>query len=284
MSADSLFCSCSGQYGHALADKYHESCVACYYGCTTCESASAPGDCQDCFPNYQKGSCVGVGCTCGCQSDCPTADEVDFVELVKKDHSLPYIYETGSLICYRQPVPTIDCGHDLLSAVVTGTIPDIVGALNPTQAQCDELLHTQWPWVTYWFDQLFGGMTLPQSATADDSLLIKTTIWALILKQGPATLNGDQSWKDFVAVFKSVTPPWTTLLGWPSSADGTTTPAGYSIDGSTKLSLPTGLTLTSTSLTLILLNHFSEVCADNYGCPLFNQCSIVDPNSICVTP
>jgi len=276
MSADSLFCSCSGQNGYAAADKYHESCASCYNGCATCESAATSNDCQSCLFNYHKGPCVGVSCTC-----LGSSDEEMFVEFAK-EHGLPYTDETNSMICYRQPVPEITC--DPLPSAVTGTISEDVAGLHPTQAQCDELLHTQWPWVMVWFGKLFSDMTLPQSATAEDIVLVINTIYALILKQGPATLNGDQSWKDFVGVFNQASPPWDTLLGWPSSADGTTTPAGYSIDGSTVLPLPTGLTLTSTSLTLILLNHFSEVCTDNYGCPLFNQCSIVDPMSVCVTP
>ena len=272
MSADNLFCSCSGQYGYAAADNNHQSCASCDNGCATCESAATSNDCQSCLFKYHKGPCVGVSCTC-----LESSNEEMFVEFAKT-HGLPYTDETNSMICYRQPVPTIDC--DPLPGVVTGTITEDGDGLHPTQAQCDELLRANWPWVTYWFDQLFGDMTLPQSATAEDTVLVTNTIYSLILKQGPATLNRDQSWKDFVGVFNQASPPWATLLGWPSSADGTTTPAGYTIDGSTKLPLPTGLTLTSTSLTLILLNHFSEVC-DNTLCLLPAQCGIVEPSNNC---
>ena len=270
-SADNLFCSCTGQYGHASTDRYHGKCVPCYYGCATCETANLNNDCQSCLYNFPLSSCVGNSCTCPCQANCPTTDQLEFLQVVK-DYSLPYTTETGGMICYRQQVQGLNCNP--LPVMVSGSLASTGGLLQPTLNQCDELLEGQWAWTVYWFGQLFPNFTPPAGATAAEITLVKSTLYALILKQGPNLLTGDATWTNFLSNFNTKTPNWGQIFGWPGPTNG------YTTNGSTVKALPTGLTLTPTSLTLVLLTKWSTVC-NTAGCPLATQCQLVSTSYAC---
>ena len=191
-----------------------------------------------------------------------------FASNLASSYELPLLEETEGLICYRQPVPTTTC--DPLPVAVTGTIASDVSGLRLTLEQCYELLYTEWPFVTYWFSQLFGDFTPPVSATETEEYELKTVLWLWILQFGPSALSSEPAWQAIVTTFNDASLAWEGLLAWSD---------GY-LAGGTIHSYPAGLTPTAPELSLF--NLFSEVCT-TAGCALQTQCQEVAPESTCAT-
>ncbi len=138
-----------------------------------------------------------------------------FASILASSYALPLLDETNELFCYRQPVPITTC--DPLLTAVTGTIASNLSGLHPTLEQCYELLHVQWPFVTYWFAHFFGDFTPPASATETEEYELKTVLRLWILQFGgslsPRTQLGKQSW------LLSTTNHWLGEVCWRGLAN-----------------------------------------------------------------
>jgi len=204
--------------------------------------------------------------------DCVSASQADFAYYASDLYNLPLIDQASGMICYRQPVPQLDCNP---LTILTGTIREDVDGLHPTKDQCNELLTIQWPFLKHWFNEFFPDITSPANSGAEKSAYMKMELKVWILQYGPSAMSADPLWQALINTFNSATLDWTKLLAW----DGAT--PGYSPDGSTTARFPEALeaSVRDGSATLFLFNYFSTVCA--FACSFGPQCQIVKPGSVC---
>lgn len=239
------------------------ACATCHSSCKTCTS----GVCDSCKLSGEVKQVDGAYCLPGGTSEgCIGSDELTAVAALFALSDMPLLDETNGLICYRQPVPILNC--DPLSKI-TGPIASNGAGLQPTGEQCCELLEAQWPMAKLWFGSIFPDFTPPTSATEIEAFQLKAVWLALILQFGPSTLLNEASWQELVGVFNKASLVWEQLLGWTS---------GYLADGSLH-SYP--VALVPTPLELSLFNRFSEIC-NSPGCGYQTQCQEVAPGSACV--
>ena len=213
-----------------------------------------------------------IHCVTSRVEDCVSASQADFAYYASDLYNLPLTDETDGMICYRQPVPQLDCNP---LAIVTGTISEDVDGLHPTKDQCNELLTIQWPVLTGWFNEFFPDFTLPAKTGAETSAYMNTELKVWILQYGPSAMSADPLWQALINTFNSATLDWTKLLAW-----GGATP-GYSPDGSTTARFPAALeaSVSGGKVQLDLFNYFSTVC--NSACSFTTECQMVKPDSVC---
>lgn len=241
-SSDGAFCVCDSVTAWDEVDYFRWCCNA---GCSYCAGVS-PAACMK------------------------SEDEASFATLLTALYSLPLASAANGLMCYRQPVPTLTC--DPLLAVI-GNIGTAAGP-----DECFKLLTGQWPYVKYWFSDLFPNFTPPTATSYEvymEVYMLKTVLWLWILQYGPSVLKSESAWQGLVTTFNNASLDWTKLLAWAGAS------TGYSPDGTATALFPAELeaTLTQASPELQLFNHFSTLC--NSACPLGAQCRQINPTSIC---
>lgn len=118
----------------------------------------------------------------------------------------PLLAETDGIYCYRQVVR----GCDPLAEISESIKSDSSGLL-PTLNQCHELLLVSWPFVTYWFGEIFPKFTPPSTATERKVYELKTVLWVWIMQYGPATFDDDML-------------DWEQLLAWTSGLSSLVSP------------------------------------------------------------
>ncbi len=199
-------------------------------------------------------------------------EQAAFANHAAAAYSLPLIDETNGLICYRQPAPDLTC--DPLTPVL-GVLDSDADGLHPTPDQCYDLLKAQWPFVTYWFGEIFPNFDPPDTATDDEKNMLKTVLRLWILQYGPSEIKANPLWQGIVTTFNNASLDWTRLLAWSGVLKG------YSPDGTATASFPTALetSLTQASPEMKLFNHFSTLCAS--ACSLGAQCQQISANNVC---
>ena len=230
--------------------------------CKTCDRAATPS-CSACPPPCHS-SCTH--CAAPSLEGCMNEEEADFAQYVATTYSLPLTDETNGVMCYRQPVPRLDC--DPLTEVTKAITEDLAG-LHPTADQCYELLTVQWPFVAHWFNVFFSDFRPPEAAIPEETNMLKAVLQLWILQYGPSELSANPLWQGLISTFNNVALDWTQLLAWKGSQGIS---SGYSADGITKSSFPAALeaSLTLASPELELFNLFSTLC--DYPCSLALQC------------
>jgi len=150
------------------------------------------------------------------------------------------------------------------------------GSYAPTASQCYKQLQAEWPFVLYWFTNIFPNFTPPTGAFPTDVLKVKTVLQLWILQFGTSEMKTDTDWKALVTVFNSATTPWATMLAWVSAL------RQYTVDGTTPVDFPEDLSdwLLLNSADTAAFNTFSEVCGTS-GCPASAWCFNAQPASLC---
>jgi len=198
--------------------------------------------------------------------------QVAFLNGLAYDLNLPMLDEYEGVFCFNHQIPNPSC--DPLTSLV-GTIASDENGMHPTWDQCMEVFKLSWPFVTYWFGELFPDFTPPFSSIRD-AYKTESVLWLWLLQFGPSTLKFDPEWQDLVSTFNDPLLDWSLLLAWEGP------PVVYTTDGSTPKSFPMVLTdwLTASSSELELFNYYSEVCWTE-GCALAEVCQNVYPGSTC---
>jgi hypothetical protein len=199
-------------------------------------------------------------------------EEATFANHADVVYSLPLTDETNGLICYNDPVPDSSC--DALTPVLGDLHPSESG-LHPTIDQCFKLLKVEWPFVTYWFGEIFPSFKPPDASTMIEKNMLKSVLLLWILQYGSADIKLDPLWQDIVTTFNNASLDWSRLLAWSGVLKG------FSRNGSTPLPFPKVLetSLTQTSPEMQLINHFSTLCASS--CSLGAQCQQISATSVC---
>jgi len=168
--------------------------------------------------------------------------------------SLPYLTTTHELLCYR--INVIDVNDCTISAL--NGVDGIFVNGQPTPNQCYAILTAEWPYVEHWFTTLFPNFAAPAGASTANAAKVKTVLQLWILQFDPYFMQTDPAWVQLIAVFNSVSTPWTTLLAWTHP-----TPK-YSTTGSNILEFPTELSawLTLKPADKAAFNTFSTVCVN----------------------
>lgn len=255
-------------------------CADCSSPCERCSAAGNSAACLTC--NYLNGgqspSYSGFTCTCAagykeispavCKScyevDCQTSDEQLFIAFTS-GYSLPITTEVASLICYRQRTFGSDCQLPSLNYFAGSAISTSGTNLTPTTAQCQSILHSQWPLTVYWFSQFFPSVI--QVVDNTDLSFYVPLLW--ILEFGPSRLSSDPVWQVFLRDINALgLDDWENFLAW--SGD---TPQ-YTLDGgSTFKDLPEGLEakLVTGTIDWTYLNGRTTLCCDPAD-PLWEKC------------
>ena len=278
-----------GADGATTCATCHPSCLACTTTPDTCDScsladaAAKSADGAFCVRtgvtvwdgvSYFKLACVGCDFCIGTNPQiCVSEELAAFVGKLEASYSLPLTDEANGLICFRQPVPDLTC--DPLTPILGELDAGNTGSLHPTADQCYKLLNTLWPFVTYWFGEMFPNFNPPGTSTKVEKSMLKTVLWLWILQYGPSQLKTNAEWQGIVTTFNNASLDWTKVLAWA----GATT--GYSPNGSTKLNFPAVLvtSLTQTSPEMQLFNYFSTLCAS--ACILGAECQQISTSNMC---
>lgn len=206
--ADGAYCACY------VGTPNVGECPPCHASCSACSQGNNPNKCTSCAIATATLSVLSGGtCSCGsgyvpqspaisacveCHSGCPycvddteagcmgSKDQAIFATNLATSFQLPLLNQANGLICYRQPVPDLNCNP---LAIITGEIASDGDGLHFTLAQCYELLEIQWPFVSSWFGILFPNFTPPPSATEAEIYALKTVLQVWILQFGPSTLT-----------------------------------------------------------------------------------------------
>ena len=251
---DGAMCLCNSETGGI--GMYHSSCGACHPSCTTCGLSNSESKCHTCalghttlapynaigycqcrdgfvpdnFPTAACIPCAPAGCPICIGSDesqCMSQEQADFAtSLLIGELRLPLLTESAdNLICYRTPLPTAGCTPDPIESV-TGTIIDYETVAKPTDIQCFNLLTAEWPFVTYWFDQLFPTFTGPVPNTHFYMAYLKTALQIWILHFGPAEMN---TWTDIKEAMNDAGENWKNHMAWIDSSPGFSLDAGTTV-------------------------------------------------------
>ena len=248
-------CRCKAGQGSSN-DPYHASCSACDASCDTCNKAGSASECYTCKVSTadlevsngsdrgrcvcgagyrmfnsptQESDCVAcVGCsTCTATGQCFVSEEAYKAITSAKLVGLPT--STPGTICYRLPTEFPDCDHNVLEDIMGPIAKDAGGNLQPTEAQCAELLNTNWPFVEYWMNIIFPNYNPP---TTYLSLSLQKGILRLWIQQfHPSLLVNDPDWAPLIAAINAPAANWANYLSWGGAAPG------YSIDGGVTLKL-----------------------------------------------
>ena len=313
-TADGAMCLCNS--GSADSKSFHTACGPCHGDCTTCGVSNFKYSCHTCsiagatLPPYIS---IG-GCECragyvpddaptaacihcapaGCpycigsdESECMSQEQADFAKnLITAALALPLLTESAdNLICYRTPLLTAGCTPDPIEAV-TGTIIDYETVAKPTVYQCYELLKAEWPFITYWFDQLFPTFTGPVPNSYANMLFIKTTLQIWILHFGPAEMN---TWTDIKAVMNDAGENWKNHMAWIDSNPGFSMDAGTTVKAfPAKLLAWLQSSCSSTTASCFELmatfSMWSGVCADaSCSSSVKAYCAQISPTGPCAS-
>lgn len=245
MSADQTYCLCNNPTNWEMIN-YHEFC--CDSSCPLCVGPTIAA----CMANRAQTDFVVTGIT---------------------TLHLPFLFEKDGAVCYEQRIPNPTCNP--LTEVVTGTINSDTDGLHPTTEQCYEILSASWPYVEYWFGNLFQDFSPPPKRPLHERYKVETVLWLWILQYGPHALTTDQLWIDLVATFNKPSLDWTQLLAWTGATQG------YSPDGVATKSFPASLgVLASSSPAVQLFSQSSKVCND-MSCALPEQCQQISTTNFC---
>jgi hypothetical protein len=86
------------------------------------------------------------------------------------------------------------------------------GLQRPTIDQCFELLTAEWPFVTYWFGEIFPNFKPPGFAMSSEIDMLKSVLFLWILQYGPSEIKNDPLWQDIVTTFNNASLDWSRLL------------------------------------------------------------------------
>ena len=284
-------CHCDS--GTGGTNKFHTACLSCHPNCSTCEIGMTSWYCGSCSisgasvsPYSSASSCecragyapnanpVGACTPCapaGCpycigsdESQCMSPEQAELAQnQLMTPLELPMTTETADhRICYRTPLPTTTCTPDPIE-YVTGPIVDYATVAKPTSFQCYSLFTAQWPWVTYWFNQLFPTFEGPAPITYTNLLIIKSILKLWILEFGPAEMD---TWTDIKAAMNGAGENWKNYLGWIDSNPGFSTDAGATAHPfpakllASMLASSNSMTVMSTDIQVF--NQASTVCAN----------------------
>ena len=262
----------------------------CHASCATCSGTSAAANmCTGCkafgatVPPSSPGTCVcGTGfvpktsptincepCTNSCTYcltgmdtycwDSNTLGALQFAIAARDSFSLPYTTQIHDLLCYRMNVAnTPDCAIPSIVSLI-GSI-GTQGSYAATKTQCNDMLKAEWAYVDYWFTTLFPNFATPLTASPEDSTKVKTILQMWILQFGSNVMKTDPNWIVLVGVFNRSPIPWDTMLAWTN-----TSPPQYTIDGSTEVNFPSGLStwLSAMNNEKTAFNTFTKVCGDS---------------------
>ena len=307
-SLSNTVCLCSDTTKGSVGS-YHESCASCDSTCGKCWISDDANQCRTCGAEVGEGTGIG-SCTCPdgsakdtlaqvcavpvvqCHSNCQfcygpgeyeclTQAQKDFIDKVQSIGSLPLSStRTDQLLCFRQQPATATCDTNALEEVIdtiTGDVPDT--------AQCQKLLVVEWPFLTYWFGELFQGYSDPTPATADQILTIKSVMYVWILHFGPsemlaedwATLKTDLSgggdWSNYLA-WAGETPKY-TKDGTNTSFDFPEALSAWIKDSEGCAKVPAGC------MDLLVFNTLSTSC-DASNCGHSTECDLAFTSHSCL--
>lgn len=198
--------------------------------------------------------------------------------------ALPITTETADHhICYRTPLLTTSCTPDPIEDM-TGPIEDYATEAKPTPFQCYSLLTAEWPWVTYWFNQLFPTFEGPTPFAYASLGYIKSNLKVWILQFGPAEVT---TWTHIKAAMNGAGGDWQNYLAWIDSEPGFTLDAGATVHLFPEkllawLQTSSGSTTTSCVELIVTFNSASKVC-ENASCSpaVKGYCTQVNAESAC---
>ena len=157
---------------------------------------------------------------------------------------------------------------------------DAGGNLQPTEAQCAELLNTNWPFAEHWMSIIFPNYNPPTTYLA---LNLQKNILRMWIQQfHPSALVNDPDWEPLIDAINAPAANWVNYVSWGGVAPG------YSLDGGVTLKLfPPELQafLAATCSTVgcndvNLLNAGSTVCL-NQSCAVPEKCAIISSSFPC---
>jgi len=283
---------------HEVCSPCSDSCATCFignddYNCYTCKVSTTElvkqsrdlGSCS-CRDGYQPGRipvlesdcvpCVPAGCP-ACVG--PTAQDcfssVAVAEFARLSMTIPLPETTATHICYCIPLDLPTCASNVLVEIMGSLADDGNGVYQPQVSQCYTLLNAMWPYITYWFTEIFPTFDpaivyRPKSFSA---LIVK--LW--ILEFTPSELVNNPDWKPIVTAFNQPAAAYANYLAWIG-----TTP-GYTLDGTSTHPMPAALAASgSISVYIIPFLSGSKVC-DTSGCSMQAQCALIMPGLECST-
>jgi len=182
MTSDSYFCTCNSPTNWELVNHF-EFC--CDPSCPLCVDSSVAG----------------------CMTD---KRQVAFLNGLAYDLNLLMLDECEGFFCFYHHIPIPSC-NPLTSLV--GTIASDENGMHPTWDQCMEVFKLSWPFVTYWFGELFPDFTPPSPLSETPTRQSQCCGYSSL---GPArsssTLTG-RTWSP-----PSTTRCWTGACYWPGKA------------------------------------------------------------------
>lgn len=256
--ADGALCVCKAGTGgviensafgivHSQCLPCHPNCATCYMGgsitCSSCSDMNAVlninGICE-CKPGYHSRSSAVLVCeSCldperfGCLI---TKEQYFFVGLVSR-YRLPIAYPSiiKDRICYRNLLPASGCMRDATLEVIGGLFdmgPDINDPNGGEHMysvkgdQCSLLLISQWPFIIFWFSELFPNFVGPSPSSLYDIQVMKSVLYLWIQQYGPSEIN---SWTDIKAAVQGASGDWKNYIFWVMEDPG------FSLDGGTTI-------------------------------------------------
>lgn len=201
--------------------------------------------------------------SCTATGECFVSEEVREAITSVKLVGLPI--STPGAVSFRLPTSFPDCNHDVLEGIMGPIERDDDGNLQPTEAQCADLLNANWPFAEYWLITISPNYNPPTTSIALNLQKHILRLWTMQFH--PSTLGNDPNWKPLIDAINAPAADWVNYMSW-----GGLTP-GYTLDGGTTLRLfPLQLQafLEETCSTVgcndvNLLNAGSTVCF-NLGC------------------
>ena len=304
-TADGAACLCND--GSGVSSNNYNSCAPCHSSCLTCGNADASDSCRSCaipgatlVPLNTLGECacrdgyvpnaVPVGSCQACQpSGCPHCKGIDESECLTLEQIelLKYYQPSTSKsadnrICFYTELLTWTCTPDPIE-YATEPILEYTTDAQPTYFQCLKLFSVQWPFVTFWFDQLFPNVVRLTPISSRGLQYIKSTLYLWIMQFGPAEMN---TWTDIKALFNGAPENWTNYLAWLGADDGFTLDAGATVKTFPPLLLARLKDQCGSDPgncdELFIFNRWSSVC-DNLLClpNAKNACTLLDTGGDC---
>jgi hypothetical protein len=247
-------CRCKVGYGATFLP-YHATCGSCHGSCGTCYDSGSGASCYTCsvstavleVSNSDRGRCVCgagyrmflyptleancvpcVGCSsCTATGQCFVSEEAH--EAISSANLVGLPISTPGAVCFRLGTEFPNCDHDVLEGIMGPIEKDYYGNLQPTEAQCAELLNANWPFAEYWLKTIFPNYSPPTTFLA---LNLQKNILRLWIQQfHPSLLVNDPDWKPLIDAINAPAANWSNYLSW-----GGVTP-GYTLDGGTTLRL-----------------------------------------------
>jgi len=182
---------------------------------------------------------------------------------------------TATHICYRVPLDLPTCASNVLVEIMGSLADDGNGVYQPQVSQCNTLLNAMWPYITYWFTEIFPTFDPPIRNFPKNFSTFIVKLW--ILEFTPSELINDPDWKPIVTAFNQPAAAYANYLAW------TRTAPGYTLDGTSTHPMPAAVAASALIGTYILPFLCGSKVCNTSGCGMQAQCAEVLPGTECST-